>query len=125
MIHPGFEPDQLESLLGTHRPLGDLRHQCDVLPGREARDQIVELEHEAHVAPAIRRETAVVEVGQLQVAEEKPAAGGMIEPAHDVQERGLATAGRPQEYDELPRPDLQVNALKRPHLHLTGAIALG
>jgi hypothetical protein len=125
VLHPGLEPDQRKSLLRTHRPLGDLRHQGDVLSGREARDQIVELEHEAHVAPAIGRKTGVAEAGQLQVAEEQAAARGMIEPTHDVQERGLAAAGRAKKNDELAGPYLQVNALKGQNLHLAGDIALG
>jgi hypothetical protein len=71
MVHSGLVPDQRERVLRTHRPLGYLRHQGHVFSGCKARDQVVELEHEAHVAPAVGREPAVVEAGQLQIAKSR------------------------------------------------------
>src|SRR5262249_55597797 len=40
------------------------------------------------------------------------AARGLEEAGDDVQESGLAAAGRPDEADELAGPDLDVNALQ-------------
>ena len=67
----------------------------------------------------------VVETSQLQVLEEQATAGGKIEPAHDVQQRGLAAAGRPEQDDDLTRPDLKIDALQGPHLHLARGVGLG
>ena len=50
----------VERLGGVKRMLGDLGHQRDVLKLGEAGDQVVELEHEAHVLAAEARQAVVV-----------------------------------------------------------------
>ena len=69
------------------------------------------------MAPAVGREPAVIEAGQLQIAKEQATARGMIEPAHDVQQGGLAAPGRTEQDNDFTAPDFQVNALQRVHLH--------
>ena len=125
MVHARFEPDQCQGLLRAHRPLGNLRDERHVLLRRKARDQIVELKHKAHVAPAIGRETAVIEPGQLQISEEQVPAGGVIEPSHDVQQRRLAAAGRAEQDHHFSSPNLEIEALQREHLNLARRVGLG
>ena len=88
------EADQAQRVLGRHRRLGDLRHQRDVLARGQARDQVVELEHEADVLAPVAREPGLVARGQLAVVEPDVAGGRRVEPAEDVQQRRLAAARR-------------------------------
>jgi hypothetical protein len=95
MIHAFFEPDQRQRLIGPHRMVGNLGDQGYVLVCREAGDEIVELEHEADMVAAIARQSAVVEGGEVGIAEEEAAGGRAIEAAHDVEQRRFPAAGRP------------------------------
>ncbi len=62
----GSKPDQGQRLLGPHRMLGDLGHQCDVLIRREARYEVVELKHEPDVAAPKEVRPAIVQGRQLR-----------------------------------------------------------
>ena len=103
------QADHLQCVLGSHRVRGDLAHERDVLPGREARDEVVELEDEADGLPPIVRELRVVGVAEVLLLIAERARGGPIEPAYDVQQRGLATARSPEEYRELAFVEVEID----------------
>ena len=69
------EPDQAQRVLGRHRRSRDLGHQRHVLARGEARDQVVELEHEAHVQAPVAGEPGLVARGQLAAVEPDVAGG--------------------------------------------------
>ena len=60
MVEPIGETHQGEHLVRRHRIGGDLGDQRHVLARGEARDQVVELEDEAHVIAAVAGELSVV-----------------------------------------------------------------
>src|SRR5262249_34967009 len=93
--------------------------------GRKARDQIVELKHEADMATAVRRELSVIQPDQIKVLEPQAAGRRTVETAHDVQQRRLAASGRPEQHDRLTRPDVEIDTTKRVHLHGAGGVCLG
>ena len=80
--------------------LVEQRH-LDVLDDRVLRQQVVRLKDEAEVGAADLGELVVVHPGDVDVAQEVVAAGRPVEAAEDVEERGLAGAGRPHEGDEV------------------------
>ena len=60
VVEPMVEADHPEGLLRRHRVLDDLGDERHVLARRQARDQVVELEHEADVRAAIFGQLRVV-----------------------------------------------------------------
>src|SRR5690606_4726985 len=109
------EPDDVERLLGRHRALGDLGHERDVLARRQARHEVIELEHEADVTPAVLRELALRRVRELLAAEEELSARRPVETAEYVEQRRFAAAGRSEQHDELALRQLEIDAAQRVH----------
>jgi hypothetical protein len=107
---------------GIGRDLGD---DGDVLLRRQAGDQVVELEHEAHMLTPKRGELRIIGAGQVFAVVPDVTGRRHVQPAQDVQQRGLAAARRPQQHDELARIQHQIHAAQRVHLHLAHAVDLG
>ena len=124
MVHARFETDHGKGLFGTHWALGNLRNERDVFLGCQARDQIVELKHEPHMASAIGRQPSVIQPGEFQISEKKLTARRMIEPAHDVQQRRFSTAGWTKQNDHLSSEDFQVDRPQGVDRHLAGRVGL-
>ena len=100
------EPDLGDELLVPVRlrlAAGDLHRQEDVLLRREHRQEVEELEDEADVVAAQRRQPGVVEAGDLGVADPHLPAVGVVQPGEDVHERRLARARRPHDGRQPPR----------------------
>ena len=77
-----------------HRVRGYLGHERHVLERGQARDQVVELEHEPDVLAPVLRQPRVVQSRQLVVEEPGLAAARGVEAPEDVEQRGLAAARR-------------------------------
>ena len=118
VAHAVLQSDERQRLLGAHGVLGDLGDESDIFARRQARYEIVELKHEAHVFPAVGREAAIVEPGQLQFIEEEMAAGRAIESSHDVQERRLSASRRAEHHDHFSGGYLKVQIMQRTHFNL-------
>jgi hypothetical protein len=69
MVQPAFQADQRQRLRGVHRILRDLGDQGDVFERRERCHQIVELEDESDMRPAIFGQRPLIEAGQFAVLE--------------------------------------------------------
>src|SRR6185437_7681021 len=72
----------------------------DVLIGREHGDQAESLEDEADVARAEIRERVVAEPFQIRAADLDAAGARRVDAADEVEQRGLAAAGGPDDYRE-------------------------
>ena len=85
------------------------QRQLHVLERRQHRDQVERLEHEAHVprAPRARARSSRAWRGPSPATSTVPAVG-RVEPADQVQDRGLARARRPHQREEVRRRDLEV-----------------
>jgi hypothetical protein len=118
MVHSRFEPDEAESLLRAHRMLGNLGHKRDVLVGREARDQIVELEHETNVLSAIVCEAPILKGRQFQILKEQTTARRAIDAAHYVQQGRFAASRRPQQHHHFSGPNVEIQSAQRAHLNV-------
>ena len=62
---------------------------------------------------------------QVLLAEQHLAGAGHVQPAEDVQQRGLAAARRPEQHDELAAADLEIHIAQGMHFDLAGAVDLG
>jgi hypothetical protein len=86
------QADEHQRIFRGHRIERDFSHQRHVLEGREAGDQVVELEYEADVLTPVPRQAVVIQPGQLVIEEPRFAAARRVEPAKDVEQSGLAAA---------------------------------
>src|SRR6266566_5223742 len=90
--------------LGPWRP-ARLEAERDVVGHGQVGKQRIALEHDADVA------LVGGHAGEVGAVEPHPAAVGGQEPGDDAEQRRLATAGRPEQRDELTGADLEVQAL--------------
>jgi hypothetical protein len=75
----------------------------DVVEHRHVPEQRVVLEYEAH-APLLHRKSRGIVVAEMH----RPRAR-YLEPGDDPQQRGLARAGRPEQRQQLPRRDVEID----------------
>ncbi len=121
--------DEFEQLvdagaIGTHAFAVNQERQRDVLFRREGRHEVVELKNETDLAPSDKRQLVILQQGKTLIAEFHFALGRLIEPAEQVEERGLARAARPHDRDEFAGIDGQVHPVERVHRHLAEPILL-
>ena len=90
----------------------------------EARNQIVELEDEAHVLPPVLGQLPFTGADQIVVAEPCLTAGRRVQAAEDVEKGRLAATGRAEQDDELTLVDLQVHRPERDDVDFTHVIDL-
>ena len=125
VVQPRRQPHQRQRLFGRERMAGDFRDHRHVLARRQARNQVVELEHEAHVLAPKARERRVIGAAQILAAIKHLPAAGHIQPAQNVQQGGLAAARRPQHHHQLAALQRQIHPAQRAHLHIAHVIGLG
>jgi hypothetical protein len=77
------------------------------------------------VPAAIARQIAIMEPGQLKSSEKQPTAGGLVEPAHDVEQCRLTAAGWAEQHDHFAGGDIEIHAAQGLHFHLAGSVGLG
>ncbi len=94
VIHSLAQTDQVESFPGVERVPRDLGDQCNVLAGREARHEVVELENEPDVIAPELRELVLAFCPDVAALVENLAGGRHIERAENVEQRGLPTTRR-------------------------------
>ena len=114
------EADALERLARALAPLrarhaGVEQAAGDVVDGRQPVEQVELLEDEAHAARPQRRQLVVGGGGGVEAVDGHLAGGRAVERAHDLQQRRLARARRPEDRDELAGRDLEVDAAQRAH----------
>ena len=119
-IRVAGQPHHRQRLVAPPRPLlladaADPQPVLDVRPHAHVGEERVVLEDRVD-RPVIGRHPAHVLAGQLD-----PPRARLLEPGDHPQRRRLAGAARPQQREELPPRDLQVNSRNRHHL----AVVLG
>jgi hypothetical protein len=105
--------------------LGDIRDQLHVLASGERWDEVVELEHEAHVLAPVAREDLVVGPEQILLAVVDLPGGRRIEAPKDVEQRRLAAPRRPEQHGHLRGVEIEVDPAQCLYLHVAHAVGLG
>ena len=95
------------------------RH-LDVAARRQVAQQVVALEDETEVAAPQRRERIGVERVRLAPGHAVAAAGGPVQAAQDVHQRGLARARLADDGNHLARTDVEVDVLEHGHRAFAG-----
>ena len=123
------ETDELEDATGAVAAFGfgAARHdhrQLEVLDGRDARNEIVELKHEADFAKAIHLEGAFVHAADVGAIDLHASARRPIDAAEQIEQCRLAAAARPHDGDGLAVLHLPVDALQRLDVFSRGLVNL-
>jgi hypothetical protein len=107
------------------RQIGEQQRQLDVPLRRQRRHQVVELEDEAHVGGAPRRQLAARQLIDAPVLHDDDAVRRRVEPADQVQERRLAGSRRPHQRHEVAFRDVEVDAVEGLDPLAPAAVGLG
>ena len=94
------------------RVLDEFGGEFHVLLGGEVGHQIVELKHESDVVAPVIGQLLRVEVRDVDAVDDDLAFGIRVHAAQDVEQRGLAGAGRPQQHAEFAFFHGQVDAFQ-------------
>ena len=109
-VAPVGQPDLGEKRAGPRprgvtRPAVQLEREAEVLLHRERRNQIEELEDEPHVMPAEQRAPRLGRPREREPVDDDLAGGRHVDPADQVEQRGLARAAPPDQDAELSAAD--------------------
>jgi hypothetical protein len=118
MPQPVAEPDGLQRLRGPHPALGradSQRHQrgLDILLRAQRGDEVEGLEDEPDRRGSDLRDLALPQGGQVLAVEVHDAGGRPVQAAKDLQQRGLAVAGRALDGQPLAVFDDQIHPCER------------
>ena len=98
-----------------------LRHAVEVLRQHhvfkrgEVRNQVELLEHEAYRFATEAGKLRAVQRGGIGIADQDLSLGGLVEAAKDVEERGLAGAGRAHDGNPFAGVGSEADAIERAH----------
>ena len=124
VLRPLLQAHLLQNLPGVQCPGRELRRDLDVLERREIGDQVIELEHKAHVVSAVGGELAFIKGRDLLPVDSHAAIGEAVHPAQNVQEGGLPGAGFPDDHTDLAPLDVKTRVVQRRHGHFPRLIDL-
>ena len=99
---------------------GDLH----VLQRREVLNEVIKLEHKAHVAASVLRQLPPVVAGDIPAIQLHRAAGEGIHTPQNIQQRGLSGTGGPYNDADLPLLHLKGGVPQRRDLHRSGVVDL-
>src|SRR5262245_28896507 len=104
-MSPIRESDLVEQALrasGRIAPSRDFHRYQDVLEGRQRRDQVKELEHEADLLTAQPREVVFTEACDIDVVDQNLTGRWRIKAGDQAEKRRLAAARRAEHGEKLP-----------------------
>ena len=102
ILFPVGKADQFQNLVRVIRMAADLRRKLHVFPGGQILYEIVELEYEADRLPPVERELLLGEPLDMHAVHDDLAACRRIHSPENIQKRGLARAGRPDDHAQFP-----------------------
>src|SRR5690625_3481041 len=125
MISPVPQLHQLKCLLRCHRIVGDLRHDRHILQCCQTGNQVVELEDEPDILPAIACQLPVSGLRQIVASVEDTPLRCCVEAAQDVDQRRFAAPGRPEKHHQFTAVEIQIDPPQCMDLHLSHVVDLG
>ena len=118
------EPERVQQLVNIQRRVREIGADLDVLLDVQVGDQVIELKDVAQVLAAVLRERFLAHVLELVAADGDEARVGAVDPADDVQQGGLARAGRAEQDADLAARDRKRHPTQDLLPGLTAAVAL-
>ena len=115
---PVLQPHLVQHFARVQGVPANLGRQLHVLQGRQVLDQVVELEHEAHVIAPVGGELLFAEGRDLLAVQVHLPLGRSVHAPQNVQDGGLPRAGSAYDDAELPLLDLKVHIVQGRDLHL-------
>jgi hypothetical protein len=108
------EPEPLDEPASALARAGQPRREQDVALAGQLRQQVEELEDEADMVASQGAQLALRGARDAPPGDDDLARVGAVEPAEQVQERGLARPAAAEDGDDLARPDVEVGAVEDP-----------
>jgi len=90
----GAKAHVLQNLGGIQRLLADLVCQLHIFQSRQIADQIIKLEHEAYIMPAVIRQLFFIQGGNFLTIQKHFACAQGIHSSQNIEQRRLARTGR-------------------------------
>src|SRR5690349_11035767 len=112
MIQPFLKSDQTQSFLWSHRIARDFRDKTDIFPGRETRDQVVELKDKSDMLAPVERQCAIIHRGEIAFTEENLARRGAVQTTEDIQKSRLSRTRWTKQHHQFGLVDLERDAAK-------------
>src|SRR5699024_11432621 len=107
---------------GVQGVFADLDGQFDFFQGGQVLHQVIELEHEPYVVPAVGGQLFLVKAADLGPVQDDTALVAAVHAAQHIQQGGLAGAGRPDDDAELPLVDVEGHVVGRRHPDAAGLV---
>ena len=128
MVFAPLQPQGLYELgqpFLVHRSPVQRHGKRHVLHHVEHGDEVVELIHDAHLAPAQHGQFLVVARIHVVAVEEYGARRRPVDASHEVQQRRLARSGRPHDGDEFPSGHAERHVVQSPGCRRPRTVHLG
>ena len=122
VVQPLSQTHAAQGLFGVQRVAADLAGQLHVLQCGQVLHKVVELEHKAHVVPAVGGELSGGKVAHVLAVQPDIALVAAVHASKDIQQGGLACAGRPHDDAELPLIHIEIQVVCGGDLHTAGLI---
>ena len=106
------------------RHAGERQRQLHVGEHGLVRDEVIALKHETNGMVAVGVPVSVGELLGGFAVDDQVSGGVAVQPADDVQQRGLAAAGLAEDRDELAFPEGNADAFQRTNRGAAGLIIL-
>ena len=124
------QTDLFQRLDGARAPLlagdaGERERELDVCQHALVRDEVIALKDKADGVVAVGVPVTVVIFLRGAAVDDEVAGGVAVEPADDVQQRGLTAAGLAEDCNKLILAEGDVDALERLDLRRAGLVYLG
>ena len=116
--------DDLVEPVGVRAAPRDGQRERDVLLGREGRDEVEGLEDEADSVPSQLGQRSLLERREIDVPEQHPSRGHLVEPRRAVHERRLAGPGPAHDRGELTGVQVQGHPVEGDDAGLAAAVDL-
>src|SRR5581483_2288432 len=124
VIEAAVKPDEREGFARIERMDGDFIDESNVFENGEARNEIVELEHEADMLPPIAGQLGFACADEIMIAPPRFSGCRRIKPAEDVEQGRFARSRRSKQHHKFTLEDVEIDVAKGMHLDLSHRIGL-
>ena len=122
VVQPLAQPHAAQGLGGVQRVAADLAGKFHVFQCGQVLHQVVELEHKAHIVPAVGGQLPGGKAAHVAAVQPDVALVAVVHAAQNVQQGGLARAGGPHDDAELALVHIEIQVVCGSDLHTAGLV---
>ena len=122
VVQPLAQPHAAQGLGGVQRVAADLTGKLHVFQRGQVLHQVVELEHKAHIIPAVGGQLPGGKAAHVAAVQPDVALVAAVHAAQNVQQCGLARTGGPHDDTELALVHIEIQVVGSSDLHTAGLV---